>query len=247
MSMWRHNFMASVSQWSRVFTVAITWGALALVMPQIGQGSGMVHIPGAMGTHEMSVTSLQGMRFKTVVRQRYDFSCGSAALATLLTYHYDRSTGERETFDTMYEMGDQARIREQGFSMLDMKRYLGTQGIASDGFRIPLEKLEELGIPAIALVDIEGYRHFVVVKGIRRDRVLVGDPALGVKDYGRTEFEAIRSNDILFLIRDRLDLGREHFNAPVSWEALTTPPYGTALARDGLADFLLALPRHSDW
>lgn len=227
--------------------MALTLGALALAMPHTGLTSGMVHIPGAMGTHEMSVTSLQGMRFKRVVRQQYDFSCGSAALATVLTYHYGRPTRERETFDLMYEMGDQARIRQQGFSMLDMKRYLATQGLASDGFRIPLEKLEELGIPAIALVDIEGYRHFVVVKGIKGDRVLVGDPALGVKDYSRAEFEDIRSNDILFLIRDRLDLGREYFNAPVTWEALTTPPYGTALARDGLADFLLALPRHSDW
>ncbi|RYF14189.1 MAG: peptidase C39, partial [Oxalobacteraceae bacterium] len=35
------------------------------------------------------VTSLIGRRFETVVRQQYDFSCGSAALATLLRYHYD--------------------------------------------------------------------------------------------------------------------------------------------------------------
>lgn len=245
--MWHREAMVMPGMRGLMGAVAMACGVLALAMPQVGQASGMVHIPGAMGTHEVAVTSLQGMRFKTVVRQRYDFSCGSAALATLLTYHYDRPTRERETFDAMYEMGDQARIRAQGFSMLDMKRYLAAQGMASDGFRIPLEQLEELGIPAIALVEIEGYRHFVVVKGIEGDRVLVGDPALGVKDYRRAEFEKVRSNDILFLVRDRLDLGREHFNAPVTWEALTTPPYGTALARDGLADFLLALPRHSDW
>ncbi|AHK80289.1 peptidase C39 [Ectothiorhodospira haloalkaliphila] len=232
---------------SIIGVVALVWGGWALMAPSHGHATGMVHVPGAMGSHEMTVTSLQGMRFKTVVRQQYDFSCGSAALATLLTYHYDRPTQERDTFEAMYEMGDQARIREQGFSMLDMKRYLAGLGIASDGFRLPLETLEEVGVPAIALVDIEGYRHFVVVKGIKGDRVLVGDPALGVTDYSRAEFEAIRSNDILFLIRDQLDLGRANFNAPVAWESLAAPPYGTALARNGLADFILALPRHSDW
>ena len=37
----------------------------------------------------MPVTSLIGRRFETVVRQQYDFSCGSAALATFFFYDYD--------------------------------------------------------------------------------------------------------------------------------------------------------------
>lgn len=223
-------------------------GGGVLTWPMGLQASGVVHVPGLVGSHPVSVTSLQGMRFKTVVRQRYDFSCGSAALATLLTYHYGRPVSEQDTFNAMFEMGDQERIRQQGFSMLDMKRYLQTrQGLGSDGFRLPLEKLEELGVPAIALVNIDGYRHFVVIKGIRDERVLLGDPALGIRDYSKAGFKEIWSNDILFLIRDEVSRGREQFNAPVSWEALTKPPYGTALARDGLSNFLLSLPRASDW
>ncbi|WP_204283799.1 C39 family peptidase, partial [Klebsiella pneumoniae] len=66
--------------------------------------------------------------FRTVVRQQYDYSCGSAAVATLLRYHYGRPTVESDVFSAMWRSGDQAQIKRAGFSMLDMKRYLDSQG-----------------------------------------------------------------------------------------------------------------------
>src|SRR5690606_40798166 len=56
-----------------------------------------------------------------------DFSCGSAATATLLTYQYGHPVTELEVFRQMYAQGDQARIRKEGFSLLDMRRYLQSQ------------------------------------------------------------------------------------------------------------------------
>lgn len=64
----------------------------------------------------ISVVSYRDIPFRTVVRQRYDFSCGSAALATLLRYHYDREVGEEQIFRAMYAAGDQDTIRRVGFS-----------------------------------------------------------------------------------------------------------------------------------
>src|ERR1700739_1489884 len=62
------------------------------------------------------VHSMLERRFQTVVRQRYDFSCGSAALATLMRYHYGKPTSEEFVFLGMWNTGDQARIRQLGFS-----------------------------------------------------------------------------------------------------------------------------------
>src|SRR5690349_12408435 len=70
------------------------------------------------------VRTLKEIRFQRVVKQEYDFSCGSAALATLLTYHYNRPTLEDTALKAMFKEGDQERIRKEGFSMLDMKHYL---------------------------------------------------------------------------------------------------------------------------
>ncbi|RLK47103.1 hypothetical protein DFR31_2421 [Alkalispirillum mobile] len=228
----------------------LSWGlALALLpaLPPAASAGGAV-IPGTLGTMEVQVDSLKTLRFRSVVPQQYDFSCGSAALATLLTYHYGRPTPETATFDGMYRTGDQALIQTQGFSMLDMKRYLeGEVGLSSDGFRLGLNDLEELGVPAITMIETEGYRHFVVIKGIHENQVLVGDPALGVQSYTLREFEEVQVNNILFIIRDELDRAQASFNVGKTWQAVTRAPLESGLARQSIANLMLHLPRAGEW
>src|SRR3546814_17816888 len=47
------------------------------------------------GSYAIHVTSLKEARFKTTVPQQRDFSCGSAAVATLLTSQYATRSGGR--------------------------------------------------------------------------------------------------------------------------------------------------------
>ena len=129
----------------------------------------------------MPVLSYQARPFQTIVRQEHDYSCGSAAVATLLTYHYDRPTTERDAFEAMYAIGDKAKIQREGFSLLEMKTYLESLGYQADGFRVSLEKVARVGVPVIVLIETRGYKHFVVIKGLQDDRVLVGDPVRGVE------------------------------------------------------------------
>jgi predicted double-glycine peptidase len=157
------------------------------------------------------VTSLIGRRFETVVRQQYDFSCGSAALATLLRYHYDDPQNEQSVFLGMFRDGDQDQIRRLGFSLLDMKRYLAARGVAADGYRVRIDQIAEAGIPGIALIDFEGYRHFVVVKGIDADTVLLGDPSLGLRRETIARFTR-QWNGVFFIVSGRADVGKTHFN-----------------------------------
>ena len=134
-----------------------------------------------MGLATVPAKSYRELKFRTVVRQEYDFSCGSAAVATLLTYEFKRPTTEDEAFKAMWKTGDQAKIKKEGFSLLDIKRYLASIGYEADGYRLTLERLAELRLPAIVLIQTGGYRHFVVVKGIEGGYVLIGDPARGLR------------------------------------------------------------------
>src|SRR4051794_6409634 len=87
------------------------------------------YLPGLGGVDvRMPVNSLKQARTARTQIQKYDFSCGSAALATLLTHHYDYPVTEEVVFKSMYENGDQAKIHKEGFSLLDMKRFLESQG-----------------------------------------------------------------------------------------------------------------------
>jgi hypothetical protein len=181
--------------------------------------AGTVLVPGAtMGEIRVPVVSLKALAFRETVQQRFDFSCGSAAVATLLTYHYEDPVPEAEIFMAMYRAGDQEKIRREGFSLLDMKNYLVRRGYLADGYHITLDKLHEIGVPAIVLVSNHGYKHFTVVKGVTDREVFMGDPALGRKVLSRAEFE--RSwNGLVFIVRSKKDVAQRHFNQPAEWPA----------------------------
>jgi hypothetical protein len=184
------------------------------------------------------VTSLRDMPFRTVVRQQYDYSCGSAALATLLRYHYGRSVNEAQVFQAMYLVGDQAKIRQVGFSLLDMKRYLESVGLAADGYRETAEDLAQSDAPAIAVISVGAYRHFVVVKGVRPGAVLVGDPALGLKSYRLDDFMKVW-NGVIFVVHPKAD--SPAFNRADEWGSF--PHASTdALDEESLAQFTRGLP-----
>ncbi len=203
--------------------------------------AGEVGFDGVGGTFTVPVLSLKESQFHTVVRQERDFSCGSAALATLLTYHYGRPIAEDVVFRAMFEAGDRAMIQKQGFSLADMKKYLAGIGYQADGYRLTLDKLAEAGVPAITLINTKGYNHFVVIKGIKDGDVLVGDPAAGLKVIPRREFEAMWVG-ISFVIHDDLDTARRQFNRSDEWMVRRKAPMSAALDRQGLSTFSAMLP-----
>lgn len=198
----------------------------------------------SVAMHVHTLKELKLMRaFKRTWHQRYDFSCGSAALATLLTYHYDQPTDEMSVFQAMFATGDQAQIRTKGFSMLDMKRYLEQRGYTADGVRASLDTLATVGIPGIALISDHGYRHFVVVKGVESTHVLIGDPALGTRVLPRKVFDRLHVGDLFFVIRSHRE--RAHFNALADWNFKLKAPIASGVDRNGLALELLTVPNAS--
>ena len=189
------------------------------------------------GDYAMPVKSIKQERRASTLLQQYDFSCGSAAIATLLTYQYGYPISERTVFDEMYARGDQAKIQREGFSLLDMKRFLEAHGFDADGFNQPLDKLNEARVPAIVLINQNGYHHFVVVKGLQADRVLIGDPAQGTRAVPRAAFEAIWESHLLFVIHNRMDKAR--FNLAADWRVAPHSPLSSGIDRAGLGGITL--------
>ena len=227
-----------------------TWLMICIslsLVPVLQATAGSVWLPDIGGGSNVTTRTMQEARFAKVVRQQFDFSCGSAALATLLTFHYDRETREQDAFRAMYAAGDKEKIAAAGFSLLDMKTYLESIGYQADGYQASLDTLESAGVPAIALINYKGYRHFVVVKGIQDSEVLIGDPALGIKLMARGEFESLWENGVLFIIKNQPDVGRQFFNQSTEWSLLARAPIGQALPPDSLAQLTVGLPRIGDF
>ena len=215
--------------------------ALSLLSAHAVASAQLAYFPSTgAGDVVLPVTSIKQARLAGTLLQKYDFSCGSAALATLLTHHYGTPIDEQSVFTEMYSQGDQAKIQREGFSLLDMKRFLANRDFQADGFDQPLEKLLQARIPAIVLINENGYQHFVVVKGLQDDRVLVGDPAQGTRALSRVAFDAIWQSKLLFVIHNRMDQAR--FNLAAEWRVAPRAPMGSNGMRAGLGSF--ALPKH---
>lgn len=195
------------------------------------------------GSVALPVVSMKEARFIATLRQQYDFSCGSAAVATLLTHHYGMAVDEASVFQAMFARGNQDKIRAEGFSMLDMKHYLDARGFDARGIEGTLDQLAQAGVPAIVLIQENGYAHFVVVKGVRERDVLLGDPALGTRVVPRADFERYWINNILLLVANRVELAQ--FNRPEDWRIRPRAPLHTergntvihALTRRSMVDF----------
>ena len=134
------------------------------------------------------IQSIRERKFVDLVQQKTDFSCGAAALATILRQAYWLDVNEDQIIEGMLAHADQNLVRTQGFSMLDMKKYVESIGMRARGYRIPPESLQSVTIPVVVLMDIRGYKHFVVLQRTEKDWVYIGDPVLGHKRYKFDDF-----------------------------------------------------------
>lgn len=126
--------------------------------------------------------SVKELRDQDVIKQRFDFSCGAAALATLLHYGFGEDVTERqilvELFGSLTKEEKAVRLAT-GFSLLDLQRVAQTRGYNAQGFRLGPEQLALLGGPVIVYIEPRGYKHFAVLRGVRGNRVYLADPSRG--------------------------------------------------------------------
>jgi predicted double-glycine peptidase len=139
----------------------------------------------------------------------------------------------------MYALGDQAKIRKVGFSLLDMKTYLTSQGLHAEGYRWTPVALERATSPAIALIQVGAYRHFVVIKGVRGGMVMVGDPAQGLKLFALPEFARIWNGVVL--VPDAKAGPRAAYDRTEEWSHFTLGPMDP-LDDTALASFTREMP-----
>ncbi len=224
--------MTNLQKWMPVaaaLALAAPWAVAVDLSPDIGGGA-----------YSVPVKSMKDLlteaRFRTTIKQKYDYSCGSAALATLLTHHYASTVSEEEAILVMIRRGDKDKITHDGFSLLDMKQFLEYKGFKADGFEATLEQIMQFGAPGIVLVQDNGYKHFVVLKGVKDGQVLLGDPALGSRILPRADFERIWVNHIFFVIHSHRNA---QFNVAAHWQVRPSAFLGNAIDRDSLARITL--------
>jgi hypothetical protein len=166
--------------------------------PALAQNSG-----GATGVQgSKNVRTLKEIRGEDVVRQKWDMSCGAAALSTVLTYDFKDPTPETAIVVWILHRVDPVRVRARGgFSLLDLKHFAEARGYHAEGFSgMTMEDLLGQKTSVITPIRAKGVDHFVVVKGIVAGRVLMADPAFGNMTMRVDQFQALWKDGIAFVV-----------------------------------------------
>lgn len=163
------------------------------------------------------------LRDAGVVRQQYDYSCGLAALATLLQLAGESIT-EDELLQTLVGHFPDHDPQDGGVSMADLAWLAGVHGYPAGGFYLDQGALRELRQPVIVALTVNGRAHFSVLNAVdSRGVVHLADPSWGNRRVPAWEFSALFAP-----VRD--SAGSE------AGDASLAPPAGRALIvldRDG--------------
>ncbi len=158
-----------------------------------------------------TVQSFKAIRQQGVVLQKLDFSCGAAALSTVFTSFFEKPVKEEEVIAHILVTGQtpkeglQKYFRRRGFTLLDLKRAAGAMGYQGTGYRGMtvedlVETLAEERVPILVPIVPLGYYHYVVVRGVQGDRLLLADPAIGQTTMKIAQFENVWVDGIGFVV-----------------------------------------------
>ncbi len=168
----------------------------------------------AGGEGSKNIRSMQEIRTEGVTKQRWDMSCGAAALSTLLTYDFKDNTPEAAIVVWLLHRLDANHVRARGgFSLLDLKHFAEARGYSAEGFSdMSLEDLAAEKTSVIVPIKAKGLDHFIVVKGFVDGHVVIADPAFGNLTMRVDRFQKLWKNGIVFVVHppdDRMISGKK--------------------------------------
>ena len=138
-----------------------------------------------------------------VTLQRYDYSCGAAVLATLMTYHFNDPVSEDELLRDILAHTPEKKIkirRKEGVSLLDLKKAALRRGYRAYGVKLKKNSFLKLSLPVLVYLETGSFRHFAALKGAKGNRVFLADPSRGNIQMATDEFMKIWKDQITLIL-----------------------------------------------
>jgi len=162
------------------FWVWIILGLFASPVP--AQAEVHLNLPSATGS--LPIKTWKQLRDADLEKQDLDYSCGSAATATILRSFYGRDIYEKDILDEVMLVGDDGTA-----SFSDLQQAVKKFGFKAIGISANFEKLKTIKIPAIVYLRYRDKDHFSVIRGINDQGVVwLGDPSWGNRKFTEHQF-----------------------------------------------------------
>lgn len=162
--------------------IALLAAALFAFLPTTASAQLRAPVRDAQRVMQRDVWSWKELQERNIVMQKRDFSCGAAALATLMQYYWGDQITEHQIlkqFDTLLTQ-DEVRDRiENGLTLTDLRRVSVKMGYLSTIGTLRFDQLVQSKVPVIVGLTVGEFKHFVVFRGAYGDYVYLADSARG--------------------------------------------------------------------
>jgi len=121
-------------------------------------------------------------KWENITRQKFDFSCGAAALSTMMTAYFNDPVPESIILALLIvqlKPEDMEDRQLNGFSMLDIQNLAATIGYDVAGVKLPFKAINKLNGPIMVVLRENENEHFVVLKGVDEHKAYLADSVRG--------------------------------------------------------------------
>ncbi|MBM4240290.1 MAG: C39 family peptidase [Euryarchaeota archaeon] len=123
-----------------------------------------------------------------IVMQTTNYTCGPAALATVLNNMGINATEQ--------ELANLAGTDENGTTMYGLAEAAKTKGLNAVGMKLSVDDLKPNNI---VFITVDGGPHYSVVREVTENSVLLADPSLGNIEISKEKFSEVYSGNALVI------------------------------------------------
>ena len=164
--------------------MCITW---VIAWASVGDALANAHVAYVTARGEIAMSTWKALRDQGIEKQDLDYSCGSAAAATILRYFYGQAVDEKAILDQVIRVGDDGAA-----SFSDLKQAVQAYGFKAIGLTLSFARLQRIRIPAIVYLRYRDTGHFSVIRGIdEQGAVWLGDPSWGNRTFSKSRFKSM--------------------------------------------------------
>ena len=158
---------------------------LSIFFSQVVNASAHINYSSSIGS--LPVKTWKQLRDADLEKQDLDYSCGSAATATILRSFYGIEVYEKDILDEVTRIGDDGTA-----SFSDLQQAVMKFGFKAVGISATFKKLKTIKIPAVVYLRYRDKDHFSVIRGINKQgMVWLGDPSWGNRKFSEQQFGAM--------------------------------------------------------
>lgn len=171
-----------------------------------------------------SVQSWQARQNRNVVMQQRDYSCGAAALATLIRYYWGYDATEGMILGAVEATLSPLELQDRevnGLTMEDLRGVANTLGFQSSAGTLEYQQLKAGKGPVVLVVKFGNTDHYVVFRGAIAGVVFLADPIRGNVRISEQDFKRTWRHNAMLVVAPQGKTGSDRSKLGIRPSELT--------------------------